>query len=551
MIHKFEALGLKADYIDGNILIQSGYKDFTINTDGTNPTDSDIIDTIGLVYNNNLGDYLASSNIVEQTTSEETVLTLSAANFATDGTTFELLSITTGTLSIYRDGQKATLTVESEKTFAQFKQDVKDCFADVEVDIDEKGFLYFKSTTPGVKVEVGATTDTSNFAAITGITNDGSGVVKSARELYCVNSSSIITTSGIFRDGDVKVGTFTVGEEEFTITDTTTISDIISQINASQKAKATAYWDSVDGKFVIQSRTTGSSLINIEAGTSNFTDVMGFTTSEWTDGDGDGDPDIGVNDASVTKLKVESQEIGENAVFSINGTYYTSTSNTIDSSVSRIKGLTIDLKGVSEGGEITITVERDKETLANAVSDVVDAYNALIEGVDKEIAKGSPLDDQFTLKLLRNQIRNMMTNSFAGLGAFQNLDQIGIVLDKATAGNISTDRIDTLTFDKDKFFDAYNADRYSLKSILIGTESVKGIFSQLEENVLGNALKYASGYFSSAEKSYNNQIQRLNAKIEKEQKAVERYKERLEAKFASMDLLISQMQSQFSSFLGT
>ena len=284
----------------------------------------------------------------------------------------------------------------------------------------------------------------------------------------------------------------------------------------------------------------------MEAGTSNFTDIMGLTTSEWADDDGDGNADIGMSDATVTKMNVNAQDVGDNARFSINGTYYTSSSNTIKSDVSRINGLTINLKGVSEG-ETTLKVERDKETIANAVSDVVDAYNELIENVDKVI--GSPLDDQFTLKLIRNQIRSLMTNSIGGSGVFKNLDAIGISLDKATTGDISTDRIDFLTFDKDRFIDAYDADRDALKNLLVGTESNKGIFMQIE-SVLESAVGSTYGYFASADRSYSNQISRLDTKIKKENSAIERYRERLEAKFSSMDLLISQMQNQYSSFLG-
>ena len=413
-------------------------------------------------------------------------------------------------------------------------------FSDVKLGFED-GYLRIYSDSVDVSVEVGSTTDTSNFSAITGITNDGNGDTKSSRELYCVNSNSVITTSGLFRNGDVTEGTFKIGDATFEITSTTRLSDLISQINASQDANATAYWDSIDGKFVIQSRTTGAALINIEADSSNFTDIMGLTTSGMEDTDGDG-----TDDEFVTRINTNTQKIGDNAKFSINGTYYTSTKNEIGSDVSRINGLTINLKGISEG-ETTITVERDKETVANAVSDVVDAYNELIENIDKEIAKGQPLSDQSTLKLIRNQIRSVMTGALVGASTFKNLDAIGISIEKASANNINTANINVLNFDKDKFIKAFDADRDALKTLLVGTETNNGIFQQVE-NIIEQAV--TTGYFTSAERSYNNQISRLDDKIEKAQKAVERYKEQLEAKFASMDLLISKMQNQYSSFLG-
>lgn len=86
-------------------------------------------------------------------------------------------------------------------------------------------------------------------------------------------------------------------------------------------------------QLVIKSRTTGSALINIEAGTSNFTDILGLTQSEWNDD--------GI--LKSTRLKVESQSLGSNAELRINGTAFTATSNTIGSDISRIKGVTIEL----------------------------------------------------------------------------------------------------------------------------------------------------------------------------------------------------------------
>ena len=62
-------------------------------------------------------------------------------------------------------------------------------------------------------------------------------------------------------------------------------------------------------------------------------------------------------------------------------------------------------------------------------------------------------------------------------------------------------------------------------------------------------INYTGGYFQTAEKSYSNQISKLTDKIKKAETSVERYRERLEAKFASMDLLISKIQNQYSSFL--
>ena len=91
--------------------------------------------------------------------------------------------------------------------------------------------------------------------------------------------------------------------QTITIDENTTLSSLISQINNSDEAQATAYWDDTTGKLTITSKKEGASYINIEAGTSNFTDVMGLTTTE---------RDVDGNVVS-TKMFTEVQELGKNS----------------------------------------------------------------------------------------------------------------------------------------------------------------------------------------------------------------------------------------------
>lgn len=552
LIDKFNALGLNATLSSsGQIMVQSGYDTMTIATTGTTGTTlSNVLGQLGLNYQKDLGGYSASGTVVNSTTSEIVEKTLSVANYANLNTNLGDLNISEGTLTIYRDGQKAQININKDKTTGKITDTFKTLQSkistefnndnDVIVDFEDgKLKIYSKS---GKRIEVGSTSDGSNFSAITGISTDENGVARSARELYCVNGDSVLTTSGIFRTGDVKAGTFTIGDAKFTIDDTTTLSNLVAQINSSEKANATAFWDNVDGKFVIKSKSTGSALVNIEAGTSNFTDILGLTSSTWN-------ADGAIN---TTKMNIKTQEIGENAKVKINGTTYTSTSNTLDSAITRIKGLTINLKGLTKDEVVTIKVERDKETLANAVSGVVDSYNELMKNLDESMASDGDLRHESTLKLIRNQLRNLMTSSDAGTTVFKNLDSIGISVASANGSNIATSNsaIISMTFDKDKFFKAFEADQDAVKALLIGSANNKGIFSKLETEV-ESALAGVSGYFAATEASYKQKVRDLDTKIKKANKDVDRYKARLESKFQSMDMLIAQMQQQYSSFLKT
>ena len=142
-----------------------------------------------------------------------------------------------------------------------------------------------------------------------------------------------------------------------------------------------------------------------------------------------------------------------------------------------------------------------------------------------------------------------MTSSLAGVSVFKNLDAIGITTEAASGTNISTANVNTLYFDKDKFLKAFDADLDAVKGLLVGTDANLGIFTRVE-NIVESALTGATGYFQSADRSYMNEISKLNEKIRKAQNDVEVYKARLEAKFSAMDQLIANIQNQYSSFLG-
>ncbi len=530
LLDKFNSIGINASLADGKVVLQSGYNSLNINV--TDANGRAVNSTNYFTYSSDLGGYSATDPNTPITSTEVIIETHnnSVANYADYNTKLSLLNISDGKLTLYRNGEKAEIEVNSEQTFGDLRSKIAAKFSDVNLTFDN-GSLKIASSKGNVVV--GTTTDTSNFAAITGMSTNSAGESVSSRALYRVNNNSKIMDSGLFVRGNVTAGTFKVGDATVTIDNNTTLDDIISQINYSDDSQATAFWDSIDGKFVIKSKKAGASLINIEAGTSNFTDIMGLTSTE--------------NGAKV--LNTEAQELGKNAVFTINGTRFTSTSNTVDSSVSRIQGVTINLKDVSNGETVTLTIEKDKETVATAVSDIVDAYNELIENIDKEVARGANLSNESTLKLIRNQIRSLMTSSISNSGSFKNLASIGISLSAAASGNIRTDNINTLSFNKDKFLESFQADFSSVKSLLVGTENNLGILSQVEE-VLEQALGGVTGYFASAEKSYSKKISNLDDKIDKANKAADRYKVRLEAKFKAMDMLISKFQNQYSSFLG-
>ncbi len=442
---------------------------------------------------------------------------------AKKSTLLSTVGITSGTFNINRNGTQRTITIEDGDTFETLQTKINSQFSDVHIDFDAKdrlrdGCLQIYSTN-GASLSFSSTTgsEASNFVTATGLTGSSVDGKISSKQLF----------------QKVLDGYFKVGDENIYITEgVTTISDIVSQINSSENSLATAYWDNIDGKLVIKSSVTGASAVNIESGTTNITELLGLT-----------DGDI---------LVMDNQKIGSNAIITINGSRYTSFTNTVTKDATNIEGLTINLKGLSNGSVVQLTVKRDKETLSNALENVIDGYNELMSNVDSVISKTGQLKSQSMLKLIRNDIRTKIMSSYSGLTtSYRNLSQIGIKTANAAANNISTANSDItmLSIDKEEFMRAFDADEEGVRLLLIGdgTEANVGILGEVYKDVF-RALS-SSGYFESANRSYNTQKENYSKKIVKGTAAIEKYRKRLENKFSSMDMMIAEMQNQFSSFL--
>jgi len=459
----------------------------------------------------------------------------SASSIADDSTKLSGLGVSAGKLTVYVDGLKNTIEIENNDTLGDLKTDL--AALGVNANINEDGKLVF-TPNAGQAIHVGATTDTTNFVSITGMAAQEDGTYASSVSLYKANASTVLTSEDSGFNQRITAGTFTIGNAVFNIGENTTLSDIIAQINNNEDAQVSAYWDDTTGKITLTSTKEGASYINIEAGTSNFTDVMGFTE---TTRDGD-------NNILSQIMYIDAQTLGENAQFTINGTAMTSTSNTITSDVSRLAGVTLTLKKVSseDDGNTTLRIEQDSAPLVEAMKNFVTAYNDTISKIEEVTAKGADLQRETSLTSLASTLKNYAngSNSSNG-GAFRLLSQIGVSTMQTNSGdNLSTDT-NKLEFDEDAFLQALEEDPASLEA-LIGEDG--GILGMME-SAIETSLKAVSGYFDVKQSTLDKDITKAQEKIKKQQEKVSTYKTQLEKKFSAMETLISQMQQNYSSFL--
>lgn len=460
----------------------------------------------------------------------------SASSVADDSTSLKSLGITKGTLTAYVNGVKNTFSIGESDTIG----DLKTVFADagIALNVEEDGVMTFSAINPEDTIHIGTTTDTSNLVSLVGLERQEDGSYASTNSVYKATTATKLTSEDSGFNQLITAGTFTIGNAEFNINGETTLSSLISAINENEDAQAYAFWDDATGKLSITSTKEGASFINIEAGTSNFTDVMGLTESEW---DEDGN-------LVSTKMYTDAQELGQNAIFSVNGTVMTSTSNTVTEDVTRMEGVTLNLKraNTEDDGKTTLNVTQDTSGLKEALNNFVTAYNDMFSQIDKVTANGAELHGESSLTSLKNTIRSYAngSNDMNG-GVYKLLSEIGISTAQADSNNLSADT-NALAFDEEKFIKALEENPESVKALLSGEN---GIFSMMEDTV-EQSLKAASGFFDIKTSTLDADIKKTEEKITKKNTSIATYKAQLEKKFQAMENMIAQMQQNYSKFTG-
>ena len=460
----------------------------------------------------------------------------SASAVADDSTKLSNLGITSGSLTTYVNGKKTTINIGKDDTLGDLKSRLAE--AGIKTEIDNNGVLKLSAQNSGDAIHIGATTDGTNLTSLIGLTAQEDGSYASTNSLFKASVSSKLTAEDSGFNEKIKAGTFTIGDATFTIDDKTTLSSLISEINNNDKAQAYAYWDDASGKLSITSKKEGASYINIEAGTSNFTDVMGFTASEYdTDGK-----------VVSSKMYTEAQELGLNAIFSVNGTQMTSTSNTVTSDISRMDGVTLTLKraNTEDDGNTTLKVSQDNSQLKEAVKSFITAYNETIAKVDEVTASGADLHGETSLTSLNRTLKRYSTSSNSNDGVYKLLSDIGIKTASADGNNLSADTYE-LSLDEDKFMKALEENPDSVKSILTGDT---GVLSMME-NTIEQSLKASVGFFDVKTSTLDSNIKKMEEKISKKNTSITTYKSQLEAKFQKMEQAIASMQQNYSSFLSS
>ncbi len=356
----------------------------------------------------------------------------------------------------------------------------------------------------GSEIVLGGANDTSNFLAATQLANNGTGSLSSTNALGSARINSPLASARLRSaitavDGSGN-GSFSLNGVAIAYNvNSDSLSSIITRINASS-AGVTASYDSALDRMVLVNKSTGDMGFGLSETAGGFLDAVGLSMTS--------------SGAATSR--------GKNALFTVNdGSTLTSMSNTLDSSVTGITGLSVK---AGTTGTQTINVSSDTASMKSAIQAFIDSYNVVQSNIDLQTSI-EQIDGTLTTSTLTSvrevgqwssSLRSKVFASVSGLsGTISRLADMGI--DFNGTSNLLTIRDSTKlenaltnkTADVEAFFNnATNGFTSVINNYITNiagtTTSGSSVISKMTDRLLSNNL------------SIDKQISLINRQLESE-----------------------------------
>ena len=373
----------------------------------------------------------------------------------------------------------------------------------------------------------------------------------------------------------------TINGADIEFTADMTVDQLLNEINSNSEAGVKASYISATNQFVLVASETG------KRGEIDLTGDSGFAEALFgINGSKDGFSKDGQN--AVVRVSYGNGD-GE-------GTEMESLTNTLD-----LGGMKVTVSGkfgYNESGvyskdksqAVTFDAKADAEGVTEAVKTFIEEYNALVKEINTQVTTKpnrsiGPLTDEQKDEMDETSIENWEKKAKTGLlfndGIMRDLSMdMQSIITKLLGSNVKNEDLEamgitfsddykeggTIKFDERKFKQAMETDPDKVSDIFTGGGEVKkGLMTILDETFTPYATKYATKNGNSygrlieeagSEKIpmslTNNQIYKqlkdMEENLDKLQLRLKSEQDRYITQFASMEKLISQMNSQ-SSFL--
>lgn len=446
-----------------------------------------------------------------------TLGTLATMTSAKTSENAELLGYTAGTFLVSLTDKNGNITNTQKITVAASDsiQDICDKITNsgigikAEIDAVTKKMVLTR-TSSTVDGGIYITKGTSDFTNKIGFTTDGmqSDAAIISQGTDAANTSVVGATLSTATTLSTKLGalgitdgTFRINNTVITVAANETINNLITKINNAYSATdpngvKAAF---VNKQLVLTSNSQADNArIHIEAGSSNATDILGFTNG-------------------VT-LNNSVQEVGLNSIYTLNGTDYESRSNIIALDGN---GNIVAADSVDEAIRLTIK-EMGTGVLDFGKKSVEDAYLKLANFANKfnaamSVCQNAALIDDAGFKSLLASLKSAITNDVGSITRVEKvLSDMGITL-YSTATVSGTQRM-SLAISRDKFVDAMMNDIDRVADVIIGNDTepidpeTGGSFVRLKA-ALDDSLQPVSGYFKANSRILDAQKRALEKEL--------------------------------------
>jgi flagellar hook-associated protein 2 len=363
---------------------------------------------------------------------------------------------------------------------------------------------------------LGASTDTSNFLAVTRLTNNGTDIVESGTPLGGIKRTKFLTEANFataITGGTTGAGEFKINGVSITFSQTgDSVQNVIDRINNSG-AGVTASYDTVNDRFVLASKMTGDQGIALE-------DVIG-------------------NFLAATGLSTGVLEHGKDLLYSIDdGGQLSSKSNIITEDSSGLAGLAVT---VLNEGTTNFTVSSDSATIKKAITDFIDEYNNLQKLIDTNTASTTDAKGKVTAGLLAqdgdaasiaSNLRSIVVKQITTTFGVDSLDDLGI---KSNGDN------DTLELTDESKLDTALADNLTAVTNLF-TNPTSGLGVKLADFI--EKTTGDDGTLIAHQKTLADEMSDIDDQIAQMERIVQDQKESMEAKFVAMEQAQAQINQQ-------
>jgi flagellar hook-associated protein 2 len=201
-----------------------------------------------------------------------------------------------------------------------------------------------------------------------------------------------------------------------------------------------------------------------------------------------------------------------------------------------IKGVNVELHGVSDG-PVTLNVTRSSENVAKEIQGFTDTFNDMTDKIaeltkwDSDTNTGGLLLGDSTVRSIQDETYAMLQTVNPAGGKYRILADIGLTIGEGAK----------LTFDQDKFNEAYAADPDAVSALF--TDATKGIGKVMEDRAT-KLIDPVNGVITRENKTLDNKTSDFQKRMDQLGDQLTAKRERLEKQFANLESVLANLQSQ-------